>query len=268
MKRILKTRYPKSQGDGGHCHTVSSRVPNIDAAGSAHQPTRGGRHRSDSEVDRKHQQSLTQQRYSTHITPVHVAPKTFCPQEQNQNSASCIGGQLDPTVGRPGAPFALSGGPRRRHTVDTPSVSRLEQEHSDRKQMKKIRFESDIIQKRELCTNRDHQEQPVQIKLSASKVLEKHTVTSVASPSPDINPEAASRSSSLSPSQQKDIFGKQRKRVAHRTNEEIKSHRQGHKVSRPVGSTSAQPPPSKRPRVCSTSSKDIRADLLKRMTKK
>ena len=255
MKRILKTRYLKS---GDHHQSGSSQVPQKRASTSVHR--QGNRHRSDSEVDRQHQKSFSE--YS--ITP--MDPRIVHPP-----SVSTQQDQHDPTARRPGGPSQVSGAPRR-HTVDTPHLSRVEHEHSPHKPVKQPQIESGVDRERESSMNMLQQQRPTQLKFSTS-ATSRHSTTV----SPEFSRSMAGHTyahSSLSPSHTS-ILGKGRKRVAHKSDQEIKSQRQEHKLSTPVSPTSDAAPPSKRPRIRSTtgssssSSKGgIRADLLKKMTKK
>ena len=246
VNRILKTRHLKTQVDvGDHHKSGSSRDQQKQAAVSVHR--QGKRHRSDSEVDRQHKKSLS-------ITPTDPTQQAQC----------------DPTTQRPRVPSSQVSGAPRRHTI--------EHEHLARKPVKQVQIESGVYQEKESSMS-TLQQQPTQLKLS-SLMTSGHS----AHMSPDSGPSMADRTYDIvhsSPSSSHtNIFSKGRKRVAHKTDKEIKSQRQEHKLLAPVSTTSDSAPPSKRPRLkgtagsssgggSSSSSKGgIRADLLKKMTKK
>lgn len=275
MNRILKTRYLKNQVGGDHHQSGNSHSPYYEqATASVHR--QGNRHRSDSEVDRQHQKSFPDQRYAPHsITP--TDPRKFRPQSvstwQDQCAATHVSHQHDPTTQRPGSSSSqVSGAPRR---IDTANLNRVEHRHSLHEHVKlQVRTEPGVNKERESSTSmsRLQQQRPTQLKLSTSTTSDhsKHV-------SPDFSPSMTSRAyahSSLSPNQQchTNILCKGRKRVAYKSDEEIKSQRQEHKLSTPVSPTSSPAPPSKRPRIRSTNTSGnkggIRADLLKKMTKK
>ena len=260
MNRILKKRLRSQTDDGHHHHQLgNSRDPQKRATTSSHQ--QGNRHRSDSEIDKQYQKFPEQ-----HVTP--MDPRTACPLSKQDRGHTL----QNPRV----LSSQVSGAPRR-HTVDSPHSSRVERyEYSAHKPVTQVRSESGVNQKRKSSIQ---QQQPM---LSSST-----TSGPSAHISPDFVPSMAGHThahSSLSPSHTS-ITGKGRKRVAHKSEEEIKSQRQEHKLSTPVSPTLDPAPPSKRPRVRSTSgggssssssssssirsSKGgIRADLLKKMTKK
>ena len=269
VNRILKTRKLKNQVGGDHHQSRSSRVPHERTTASVHR--QGNRHRSDSEVDRQHQKSFPEQRFAPHsIAP--TDPRIFHPvsvsTQQSQCAASRVSHQHDPLLQRPGASSSqVSGAPRRR-TTDTANLSRVEHRHSFHKQ---VRIEPGVDQRRESSMSRLQQQRPTQLKLSTSTTSghSKHV-------SPDSSPKMAGYAShsSLSPNQQchANILYKGRKRVAHKSDEEIKSQRQEHKLTTPVSPTSDPAPPSKRPRIRSNTTSGskggLRSDLLKKMTKK
>ena len=275
VKRILKTRYLKSQVDGDH-HQSGSRNEQEPVAADHQQ-----RHRtmSDSEGDRQHRKSVTEQGHVSHKTTP-TDPRTFRPQtvpsQRSQGAAthSHVARQRDPgpTVERTGASSYLMGGSPRRHTTDTLHSNQPERGHSDCRpehSNKQVRFEPYVNQERESSASRLYQQRPTQLKLSTSTASghSKHM-----SLSPDFSPRMAGHvhvTSSLSPNQQ---MSKGRKRVAHKSDKEIKSQRQAieHKLSTPVSPTPGPAPPSKRPRMGSSTSSSggIRADLMKKRTKK
>lgn len=255
VNRILKTRHLKTQvGVGDHHQSGSSRDQQKQAATSVRR--QGNRHRSDSEVDRQHKKSLS-------ITPTDPTQQAQC----------------DPTTQRPFVPSSQGSGAPRRHTIASPHLSRVEHEHLANKPVKLVQIESGVYRGKESSMSTLQQQQPTQLKLS-SLMTSGHSVHV----SPDSGPSMADRTYDMvhsSPSSSHtNIFSKGRKRVAHKTDKEIKSQRQEHKLLAPVSTTADSAPPSKRPRLkgtagsssgggSSSSSKGgIRADLLKKMTKK
>ena len=257
MNRILKKRL-RSQTDDGHMHhhqLGNSRDPQKRATTSSHQ--QGNRHRSDSEIDKQYQ------KFPEHVTP--MDPRTAYPLSKQDRG---------PTLQNPRVPSSQVSGAPRRHTVDSPHSSRVEHyEYLAHKPVTQVRSESGVNQKRKSSIHMSQQQQPM-LSSSTTSGPSAHT-------SPDFVPSMAGHThahSSLSPSHTS-ITGKGRKRVAHKSEEEIKSQRQEHKLSTPVSPTLDPAPPSKRPRVRSTSGGSssssirsskggIRADLLKKMTKK
>ena len=255
MNRILKKRL-RSQVDDGHRHYQSgnSRDPQKRAATSSRQ--QGNRHRSDSEIDKQHRKSFPEQR----VTP--MDPRIVRPLSKQDHGH---------TLQSPCVPSSQVSGAPRRHTIDSPHSSRVEYyEHSAHKPVKQVRIESGVNQERKSSMHMLQQQQPTH----SSSTTSGHS----AQISSDFIPSMAGRTrvhSSLSQSHTT-ITGKGRKRVAHKSEEEIKSQRQEHKLSTPVSPTLDPAPPSKRPRVRSTSGSSsssssskggIRADLLKKMTK-
>ena len=258
MNRILKKHLRSQTDDGHHHHQLgNSRDPQKRATTSSHQ--QGNRHRSDSEIDKQCQKFPEQP-----ITP--MDPRTAYPLSKQYHGH---------TLQNPRVPSSQVSGAPRRHTVDSPHSSRVEHyEYSAHKPVSQVRSESGVSQKRKSSIHMLQQQQPM-LSSSTTSGPSAHT-------SPDFVPSMAGHPhahSSLLPSHTS-ITGKGRKRVAHKSEEEIKSQRQEHKLSTPVSPTLDPAPPSKRPRVRSTSgggsssssirsSKGgIRADLMKKMTKK
>ena len=253
MNRIMKSRYQRSQVDCDR-HSRSERDPQERATTSVHQ--QGNRHRSDSEL---HQKSFPEQS----VAP--TDPRTVRPL-----NVSTRQDQHDPKIRKPQLSSSLvSTGEPRRHTIDSTRSSRVEHERSVHKPDKQTQIESGDYRERESSMDLLHQWQPTQLKLSSSA-----TSSHSAHVTPDYSPSVPGHSyahSPLSPSHSS-ILGKGRKRVAHKSDKEIKSQRQEHKLSAPVSHPSDPAPPSKRPRMRSTSGSSskggIRTDLLKKMTKK
>ncbi len=250
MNRILKKCLRSQVDDHHHPHqSGSSLYPQKRATTSSHQ--QGSRHRSDSEIDRQHQTSFPEQSITA------MDPRTVRPLSTLDRGHTL-------RIPR-GPPSQISGAPRR-HTVDSPHSSRIESEHSAHKQVKQARIESGVNRERESSMYILQQQQPTQLKLSSS-TPSGHS----AHVSPGLTPSMAGSSLSRSHTS---IIGKGRKRVAHKSEKEIKNQRQEHNVPPPVSPTLDPAPPSKRPRMRSTtggsssgSKGGIRADLLKKMTK-
>lgn len=139
--------------------------------------------------------------------------------------------------------------------------------------LKRPRLESDIDLQQERESSAGQQQRPNSLTLSTYS-SSSHSLS--VSPSPEFETSladnvASSSSSSRQRTETHNIPGRGKKRVAHKSDKDIKSQRQGikHKLLTPVSPIHDAPPP-KRPRKGSHTSnaKGIRADLLKKMSKK
>ena len=265
-KRIFRTRYLKRQSDGTFCKSI------VETSACLQQPSRDTsgftvvRYQIESKSDPK----------QTPVEISHAKPRTPQPtlasvpvrhQHSDRESPADQSFSCSPSLQRKEKPLDMLGC----KVLDLSyhsniSAAQILQEVPKMPGSKHVQLNLDIDKQSEDASSKTHCQRPTGLPISMSS-----TADSIVSHSSEVVSARVSNrvQGILSPTKtETNIRGRGTKRLAHMSDREIEAHRQD--IKHKILASASSPPPLKRPRVSSTSSnrKGLRAELIKKMSKK